>query len=65
MQNVKPKIEFRPTKMQSGVGWSIQVLKAGHPPYQLGGFKTEAEAVDWVQRKSATWLKDNPDGRRA
>jgi hypothetical protein len=29
------------------------------PPIQLGGFKTEEEAAEWVRRKSKGWLEEH------
>jgi hypothetical protein len=57
-KNHDQKIEFRPTKMQSYDGWYVQLLIPGLPPLQLGGFKTEAEAAEWVRHKSKAWLEE-------
>jgi hypothetical protein len=54
-----PKVEFRPTKMQSYDGWYVQVVIPGIPPIQLGGFKTEDEAKEWVRWKSQMWLDEH------
>jgi hypothetical protein len=54
-----PQIEFQPTKMQSYDGWYVQVIIPGVPPIQLGGFKTEEEAKDWVRWKSQMWIDDH------
>jgi hypothetical protein len=59
------KIAFLPTKMQSYDGRYVQVVIPSLPPIQLGGFKTEDEAKEWVRRKSQTWaifLKSAKDG---
>ena len=54
-----PKIDFLPTKMQSYEGWYVQVVIPGIPPIQLGGFKTEDEAKEWVRWKSQMWLDEH------
>jgi hypothetical protein len=54
-----PQIEFQPTKMQSYDGWYVQVIIPGVPPIQLGGFKTEEEAKDWVRWQSQMWIDDH------
>jgi hypothetical protein len=59
----KPKIEFKPTEMKSSLFWYVQVIFHDAPPLQLGGFKTEEEAKDWIARKSDAWLKAYADGR--
>lgn len=61
----KPKIEFRPTEMKSGSGWFVQVLLPRLPPLQVGGFKTEEEAKEWIQQKSLHWLKEYDGGKYA
>jgi hypothetical protein len=56
MEKTKPKIEFRPTEFRDQSGWYVQVVFQVAPPFQLGGFKTEEEAKDWVRHSSAQWL---------
>jgi hypothetical protein len=55
----KPEVVFTPTKMQSFDGWYVQAMVPGVPPIQLGGFKTEEEAAEWVRRKSKGWLEQH------
>jgi hypothetical protein len=57
MEKLKPKkIEFLPTELKDNSGWYVQVVYHVAPPLQLGGFKTEEEAKDWVRHNSAQWL---------
>jgi hypothetical protein len=65
MEKTKPKIQFRPTELKSGSGWYVQVVFFDAPPYQLGGFRTEEEAKEWIVRESAAWLRTYWDGRYA
>ncbi|MGA2793063.1 MAG: hypothetical protein ABSE69_05945 [Roseiarcus sp.] len=51
--------------MRSASGWYVQVILPKLPPLQLGGFKTEEEAKEWVLRKSKGWLKEYEGGRYA
>jgi hypothetical protein len=65
MPHPKPKVIFEPVEMMIGVGWYVLVtLPKGRQP-QLGGFQTEAEAVAWIKRESATWLKEYEGGKYA
>ncbi len=65
MANSKPKVIFEPVEMMIGVGWYVRVtLPKGRQP-QLGGFNTEAEAVSWIKRESADWLKGFEGGKYA
>jgi hypothetical protein len=65
MTQPKSKVEFRPTEMKSHLFWYVQVVFHDVPPLQLGGFKTEEEAQDWITRKSDAWLKAYANGRYA
>ncbi len=60
---VKPKTLFEPVEMKSGVGWFVRVTPPRGNQLQLGGFKREEEAREWIARKSAAWLKDYESGR--
>jgi hypothetical protein len=65
MATTKPKVEFEPVPMKIGSGWCVRVtLPYGASP-QLGGFKTEEEAREWIRRKSAAWLREYESGRHA
>jgi hypothetical protein len=57
MARAKPKVDFEPARMKFGTGWCVRVMFAEGLCPQLGGFKTEEEARDWINRKSAAWLK--------
>jgi hypothetical protein len=65
MTQPKAKIEFRPTEMKSSLYWYVQVVFHDVPPLQLGGFKSEEEAKDWVTHKSDAWLKTYANGKYA
>jgi hypothetical protein len=59
------KVEFVPTAMSRGTGWYVKAILPNAPPLQLGGFKTEDEAIEWVTLKSKAWLKEYQDGKYA
>jgi hypothetical protein len=57
MPTAKPKVQFEPVPMRGASGWYVLIkLPNGQHP-QLGNFKTEAEAREWIARESAAWLK--------
>jgi hypothetical protein len=64
MEKLKPKTEFRPTAFKDRSGWYVQVVFHGAPPLQLGGFKTEDEAKDWIKHNSAHWFDSHSRDRR-
>jgi hypothetical protein len=54
-----PEVDFQPVEMKTGKGWFVRVtLPRGEPP-RLGGFRTEAEAIEWIKNKSGTWLREH------
>jgi hypothetical protein len=58
MTTLSPKVDFQPIEMKAGSGWFVRVaLPRGETPC-LGGFKTEAEAAEWIKRKSSVWLRE-------
>jgi len=61
----KRKVEFEAVEMMIGRGWYVLVKLPQGPQPQLGGFNSQAEAQDWIARKSAAWLKDYQNGKYA
>jgi hypothetical protein len=57
------KVIFEPVEMMIGRGWYVLVKLPSGPDRQLGGFNTEAEAQEWIKRKSAEWLKSFENGK--
>jgi hypothetical protein len=52
---------FDPIEMKVSPGWFVRVTLQGREPARLGGFRTEAEASEWIKRESSLWLKDYSD----
>lgn len=63
MVDPRHRVTFSPVEMMIGRGWYILVRLPSGRDQQLGGFNTEAEAQDWIQRKSADWLKHFENGK--
>jgi hypothetical protein len=59
MANTNAKVEFQPVRMNDGEGWFVRVLLPKGEQPRLGGFNSEAEAMDWIRRKSAVWLREH------
>ena len=45
------------------MGWFVRVTPPRGNQLQLGGFKREEEAREWIARKSAAWLKEHESGK--
>ena len=58
--NLKPRME--PRQRRDGSGWFVFVWWGDMPAEQVGGFSTEEEAKDWIEHRSAGWLKAEGEG---
>jgi hypothetical protein len=65
MVTIKRKVEFEPVMMKIGSGWYVRITLPDGVGPQLGGFKTEDEAREWIARESAAWLKEYEGGKYA
>jgi|HubBroStandDraft_6_1064221.scaffolds.fasta_scaffold999186_1 hypothetical protein len=65
MVHFESKVIFDPVEMKIGKGWYILATPPKGTPVQLGGFKTEDEAREWIKRKSIPWLKEFEGGKYA
>ena len=63
MKMHRPHALFDPIEMKIAPGWFVRVTLPGRVPARLGGFRTEAEAAEWIKRESSVWLKDYSDRR--
>jgi hypothetical protein len=54
---------FDPIEMKVRPGWFVRVTLQGREPARLGGFRTQAEATEWIKRESSVWLKDYSERR--
>ena len=63
MVNPPQKTTFEAVQIKMGPEWYVRVtLPNGEQPH-LGGFKTEAEGIEWIKHQSAAWLKGYEGGR--
>ena len=63
MVNPPQKTTFEEVQIKMGPEWYVRVaLPDGGRP-TLGGFQTEAEAVEWIKHDSGVWLKGYEGGR--
>jgi hypothetical protein len=65
MPSFQPKVIFEPVEMKIGKGWYVLATPPKGTPTQLGGFKTEDEAREWIKRKSIPRLKEFEGGKYA
>lgn len=57
MTDIKPHVEFEPVETKAGAEWQVRAsLPSGRQVF-LGSFTTEAEAREWIARKSSAWLQ--------
>jgi hypothetical protein len=48
---------FEAVEHKDGSGWYVRLTRPGMLPQQIGDFKTEAEARNWIGAESAKWLE--------
>jgi len=52
------KVTFNPKPLKSGTGWYVVATYPGGQQEHIPGFKTEAEAVEWLaSSRCLAWLK--------
>ena len=52
------EVRFEPKQLKSGWGWFVNVTLPNGQEEHIIGFKTEAEAEEWITRMSAAWRSD-------
>jgi hypothetical protein len=57
MDKPRPKTTLTPSRNKIGGGWRVKIQWEEGPSEQVLGFKTKADAQDWIVHKSAAWLK--------
>jgi hypothetical protein len=48
---------FEAVELKDRSGWCVRLTRAAMLPQQIGDFKTEAEAREWIRAKSREWLE--------
>jgi hypothetical protein len=48
---------FEAVELKDGSGWYVRLTRPAMLPQQIGDFKTEAEAREWIGAESAKWLE--------
>jgi hypothetical protein len=51
------KPTFTVSEDKVGTGWHVVAVLEDGVPVEVPGFRSEAEAHDWIDRKSGAWLK--------
>jgi hypothetical protein len=52
----EPKVIFEVLEWKIGGGWYVKITFATGAPVNIEGFKSEAEAGQWIRNESAAWL---------
>ena len=63
MINPPEKTTFEAIQIQMATEWYVRVTLPTREKAYLGGFKSKAESVEWIEGKSADWLKVYERGR--
>ena len=61
----KPEIKFKPVEWKILPEWYVLVTLPDGKELRIGGFKTEANARDWIAKSSAAWIKEHNERKRA
>jgi hypothetical protein len=51
------KPEMRPRELRDASGWYVLVQWPDRPSEQVGGFRSEDEAQQWIDQDSDNWLR--------
>jgi hypothetical protein len=57
MSDLKPRVDFEPVEAKTGAGWQVRATIPTGKQVFLGSFNTQAEAREWIERKSSAWLQ--------
>ena len=57
MATINSKVAFEPIELKVGQGWCVRVMLPQRKQPQLGNFRTEVEAQEWIKRRSLAWLR--------
>ena len=65
MARVQFKAKFDAIQRTDRPGWYVRLTLPGGRQSRIDGFKTQAEARQWITAQSAAWLKIHESGRYA
>jgi hypothetical protein len=51
------KPEMRPRELKDASGWYVLVQWGNRPSEQVGAFRSEDEAQQWIDQNSGEWLR--------
>ncbi len=57
MAEVRDKLTINPQPVRVGNEWRVRAVWPSGYPEEITGFKTEAEAKDWIATRSKAWLR--------
>jgi hypothetical protein len=65
MAQSKPKVTFDALQKKGGRSWYVRATLAHGQQPHIDGFTKKAEALAWIERESADWLKRYEGGKYA
>jgi len=57
MMKPQKKPEMSPRELRDGTGWFVFVSWGDWPAEQVGGFPSQQEAQQWIDRDSSSWIR--------
>lgn len=57
MADPASEASFEAVERKDGSGWYVRLTRRAMLPQQIGDFKTEAEAREWIGAEAAKWLE--------
>jgi hypothetical protein len=61
MKTLTKKPQIEPRELRDGTGWYVLVTWGDRPSEEVGGFKSQAEAQNWIDHASAAWVRARLD----
>ncbi len=63
MNMPEKKPEMHPRELKDGSGWYVLVQWGIRPSEQVGGFPSEGEAQQWIDKESTGWFRSRFEER--
>jgi hypothetical protein len=64
MPKARSEISFTPVEWKILPEWYVRATLPDGKELRIGGFKTEANAREWIAKSSAAWIKEHKERQR-